>query len=63
MPEFLKVRLRHAYSGQTAPELEIVDRAKLERAIADPYGYRMHVLGAPASAQSIPWSLVKGRYR
>ena len=47
------------FEGTTIPEYDVVDWAKCERAIADPYGWQRTI----QSARSLPWTRVKGLYR
>jgi hypothetical protein len=44
--------------GEVGPEYRVLDAAKLQRAITDPYGYRSNL-----ASTSVPWSQVKVLYR
>lgn len=46
-------------NGETSPEYRFSDPAKLQRATADPYGYRVHGAGV----NQIEWGRVKRLYR
>ena len=54
-------------AGQPLPEIAIVDRTQMERAIADPYGYKnnpipKYTTAAPA-AKRLAWTKVKNLFR
>jgi hypothetical protein len=47
-------------NGETSPEYEFSDSARLARAMADPYGYRRNIAASVSKAQ---WGTVKALYR
>jgi len=53
--------------GLLYPEIVVVDKEQMERAIADPYGYRNNPIpiytAASVAPKLVPWSRVKDLYR
>jgi hypothetical protein len=49
-------------NGETLPEYAVVDRAKFDRALADPYGYLRNLSGT-TTTQRLEWGRVKQLYR